>query len=69
MLPLFVGAKMNQALPNLKKCKTRCITETLHECLVTNPSSCKYALPFGYNFFCTHPEAAKFVKPEKPISN
>ena len=34
------------------------------ECLKVGPNSCRYALPFGYSFLCSHPELGSRRKPD-----
>jgi hypothetical protein len=35
-------------------------------CLVELPVECKYSLPFGYEYFCLHPERMDIVAQTKP---
>jgi hypothetical protein len=36
------------------------------DCLVDLPTECKYALSFGYGYFCKHPERDQIVARTKP---
>ena len=35
--------------------------ENLAECLKQGPSTCSYALPFGYCFLCKHPRLDEII--------
>jgi hypothetical protein len=41
-------------------CRTRPITPDFSDCLMKRVS-CKYALRFGYGYFCTHPKHREFA--------
>ena len=49
------------ALPDLKVCRVKDVVSGLSECLTENPGMCRYAVPFGYSFFCLHPERKEFT--------
>ncbi len=35
------------------------------ECLKEGPSTCSYALPFGYCFLCSHPRVEEIIEHTK----
>jgi len=46
-----------RTLPDAAICRVENIVPCkLFGCLVTAPSSCPHALPFGKGYFCLHPE-------------
>ena len=50
--------------PDLEICRTRFLQPVgLVECLVKSPEECPYALAFGGDFFCRHPDGLSFAKP------
>ncbi len=40
----------------------------LVDCLVDNPTGCKYALNFGHHFYCNHPEKEKIISQTEAAS-
>ena len=53
-----------ELFPNLGICRTRLLEAVdLVECLVESPGKCPYALAFGGDFFCQHPDGLMFAKP------
>jgi hypothetical protein len=58
------GESKRGVLPNLENCRTRLLRPLgLVECLVESPGECPYALEFGGDFFCRHPDCLSFAKP------
>ena len=53
-----------ELFPNLEVCCTQLLHPLgLVECLVKSPERCPYALAFGGDFFCQHPDGLNFAKP------
>jgi hypothetical protein len=46
--------------PTAGSCRTRPITPDFSDCLLKR-ASCKYALRFGYGYFCTHHKHREFA--------
>lgn len=69
------GAAMDQTRPN-DATGNRLKPEACHtidlglegfcECAQVGPNACKYALPFGYAFLCSHPEFQARQRPRQP---
>jgi len=52
--------------PDLEICRTRLLEPvSLVECLAESPEKCPYALAFGDDFFCRHPDGSTFAKPAR----
>ncbi len=50
-------------LPDLDTCQARSTGLTsIADCLVSSPEQCKYALSFGYGFFCRHPLRDEIIR-------
>jgi len=56
--------------PELSKCRTSIVGSTIpgtdcemFYCRIYN-ADCKYAVPFGYDYLCRHPEGRHFLIPE-----
>ena len=49
------------ALPDLKICRVKDVVSGIAECLTENPGMCRYAVQFGYGFFCRHPQRKEFM--------
>ncbi len=48
---------------NTEKCRAKLHTDKLIDCLALEQVHlCRHALPFGYGFFCQHPQRMEFVK-------
>lgn len=41
--------------------------EKFGECLKQGPSTCTYAMPFGYCFLCTHPHVDEIIEHTKRV--
>ena len=39
------------------------------ECLKDGPSTCSYALPFGYCFLCSHPRVDEIIENTKKVES
>ena len=52
----------DRTLPDPAICRAIQIGADLVDCLVENPSQCRYALRFGHGHFCRHPERMEIVK-------
>jgi hypothetical protein len=39
------------------------------ECLKDGPSTCSYALPFGYCFLCSHPLVDEIIENTKKVES
>jgi hypothetical protein len=53
-----------QLFPDLEVCRTRLLEPVgLVECLVGSPEKCPYALAFGGDYFCQHPDCLTFTRP------
>ena len=49
-------------LPDPAICRAKIAGYASHSyCLVEKPSACQYALSFGFEFFCRHPEQDEIV--------
>ena len=59
------GNDFSRVLPDPNICRTRPIGEirSFAMCLVSNPSSCLYAMSYGSSYLCRHPQWQTFVKP------
>ena len=59
-----------RVLPDMEICRAEDMgIAEFAKCLVEHPWECKYALSFGYGFFCWHPnhkEIARNTKASKP---
>lgn len=50
----------------LKNCRVVDIgIDNFGECLQEGPSTCAYALPFGYCFLCGHPQVEEIIENTK----
>lgn len=56
--------------PDVNKCRTSIVgapipgtRDEMFYCRIYN-ADCKYALPFGYDYLCKHPESRSFLIPE-----
>lgn len=56
--------------PDLSKCRTSAVgavipgtTSEMYYCRISN-AECKYAMPFGYDYLCKHPDNRSFLIPE-----
>ena len=50
-------------LPDPAICRAKIIIgPELVECLVAKPMRCRYAMHYGNDYFCNHPEKLKIVK-------
>lgn len=59
------------ALPDSETCRakqTTCLDYELVNCLIERPT-CKFALSFGYGYFCRHPHRKEIVERTKALSN
>lgn len=55
-----------KALRGIKNCRVVEIgVEKFAECLQQGPSTCAYALPFGYCFLCQHPRLDEIIENTK----
>lgn len=65
------AAKMKAKLvEELKNCRVSDIgIESFGECLQDGPSTCVYALPFGYCFLCGHPQVEKIIEKTKQVQS
>ena len=52
-------------LPDLEKCQAKEMIPDFSECLVENPFSCPFVLPFGSGFLCRHPKHKEIVEQTK----
>jgi hypothetical protein len=51
-----------KTLGGIQNCRVLEIgVENLAECLQQGPSTCSYALPFGYCFLCKHPRLDEII--------
>ena len=48
-------------LPDMRVCRAAELTDSFAECLVGNPVTCQYAMPFGYSYLCGHPERGTII--------
>ena len=54
----------------IRKCRVKATgADDLVNCLMEKASSCKYALPFGYGFFCRHPQKKEFAEYAKKLQS
>ena len=52
-----------ELVEELKNCRVIDIgIESFGECLQDGPSTCAYALPFGYCFLCGHPQVQQIIE-------
>jgi hypothetical protein len=50
----------------IKNCRVVDIgIQNFGECLKDGPSTCSYALPFGYCFLCSHPRVDEIIENTK----
>jgi len=55
-----------KSLRGIQNCRVREIgVENMAECLKQGPSTCSYALPFGYCFLCKHPRLDEIIENTK----
>ena len=51
-------------LPDSEVCRTKDIwSDWMMVCLVDDPKTCPFVIPFGDGFYCHHPDRKKFEKP------
>ena len=43
-------------LPDLERCRAVNLADRFAKCLVEKSAACPYAMPFGYEFVCGHPD-------------
>lgn len=53
-------------LPDMESCRAKKVTDDyeLVDCLIEHPL-CKFALAFGYGYFCRHPRRREIVERTK----
>jgi hypothetical protein len=52
-----------KSLHEIENCRVSDIgIDKLAECLQEGPSTCSYALPFGYCFLCKHPRLDEIIE-------
>ncbi len=56
-----------RVLPNMRVCRAADLTGSFAECLVGNPVTCQYAMPFGYSYLCGHPERGTIIDNTKRL--
>ena len=60
------GKTKAELVEELKNCRVVDIgIENFGECLEGGPSTCAYALPFGYCFLCGHPQVQQIIEHTK----
>lgn len=48
-------------LPHPEICRARTLTDKFALCLVLHPTSCQFAMSWGYEYLCGHPNHANIV--------
>jgi len=64
----FNNSKQSGVKPELRDpavCRARQIHDDLVECLVEQAVECKYALRYGFGWFCRHPQRHEIVSRTK----
>jgi hypothetical protein len=57
-----------KSLRGIQNCRVVDIgIEKFAECLKQGPSTCSYALPFGYCFLCTNPRLDEIIENTKKV--
>jgi hypothetical protein len=52
-----------RVLPDIRICRVESMgIDKFAKCLVERPQDCKFALAFGYEFFCQHPDREKITQ-------
>lgn len=55
---------------SVEKCRAKLHTNELIDCLAVEQARlCGHALPFGYGFFCQHPQRMEFVEKQTRLDN
>lgn len=52
-------------LPHPEICRARELTERFAQCLVPHPMGCQFAMSWGYEYLCGHPNHANIVASTK----
>ena len=53
-------------LPDTEICRTRYVVQSdLSQCLVENPDACEFAIRFGSDVICRHPDRRSFEKTDR----
>jgi hypothetical protein len=50
----------SRTYPDADICKTSLYCEEIYNCLAESAYLCPFAIPFGYGYFCKHPDRADF---------
>jgi hypothetical protein len=60
---ITVSETQKKPIFSIEKCRAKLHTDELIDCLTVEQAYlCSHALPFGYGFFCKHPQRMEFVK-------
>lgn len=49
------------ALPDPRICRAKELTDLFAHCLVSKASACRYAIPFGFDYLCGHPDREAII--------
>jgi hypothetical protein len=55
-----------RVLPNIGTCEAKSMgIDQFVKCLAEHPQDCRFVMPFGYGFFCLHPDREKIIQNSK----